>query len=412
MSKFLDFLMGKIPDKTPIENVIPDMNTPIPFDEKSKGTGSYMYREPEIFGVTMNDWRRSVERAWSESDPNRIDLADIYKAIISYDSQAIAAINQRKLGSLQGNVLIYNEDGTVNEQATKLFKTPSGSTTRWFKDFVSYSLDSIFWGFELITINVVNGNIIAKKVPERNVIPNMNCILKDVRIGNSSSNMLDFTEGPLDIITCKVSYTNDVNDLGLLNGVAPYFFSKVLSNWKMHADKFGMLTRVLKTNSENKNKLTNSYKAMQNHMRANFLVIGDGDELSFEGDNRTNVQIYKDLNDYCDANISKIIVGQTSTTDQKSYAGSAAVHEDILLSIIRSDREFIEAVVNDQLIPKLQLLKLLPEKIYFGISESASLDLVEHSTIIKTLTESGFRIDPEYIKTTFDIPLIENKIEE
>lgn len=67
--------MGKIPDKTPIENVIPDMNTPIPFDEKSKGTGSYMYREPEIFGVTMNDWRRSVERAWSESDPNRIDLA-------------------------------------------------------------------------------------------------------------------------------------------------------------------------------------------------------------------------------------------------------------------------------------------------------------------------------------------------
>lgn len=408
MSKFTDFFKwGTKPQE--IKNVIPDMqNYPIPLGEgKNAQTGSYIYREPEMFGVTLSDWRRSVERAWSESDPNRIDLTDIYKAITSYDAQAIGAIGQRKAGTLQGNVAIYNEDGTVNEQATKLIKSPSGSTARWFKDFMSYSLDSIFWGFELVTINVVNGKPVVKKVPERNVIPNMNVILKDTTIGNSKSNMLDFTEGPLDLITCKISYTNDINDLGLLNGVAPYFFSKVLSNWKMHADKFGMLTRVLKTNSENKKKLTGSYKAMRNHMRANFLVIGDGDELTFEGDTRTSMDIYKDLNNYCDSNISKIIVGQTSTTDQKSFAGSANVHENILESIIRSDREFIESVVNDQLIPKLQLLNLIPNNVYFGISENIDVDLVEQAGIIKTLTDAGFRIDPEYIEKTFDLPLVD-----
>lgn len=399
-------LFGKsIPEPTPVVTNA-SFDTIIPLDDKKgKQTGSYVYREAEIFGVTLTDWRMAVQRAWSENNPQRIELADIYKAITSYDSQTIACITQRKLGTLQGQIAIYNEDGTINDIATKIIRTPSGSTQRWFRDFISYSLDSIFWGFELVTINVVNGQIIVKKVPERNIIPNINSIMKDARIGNTPSNLLDYTYGPLDLITCKISYTNDVNDLGLLNGVAPYFFSKVLSNWKMHADRFGMLTRILKTNSDNKDKLTGSLKAMQNHVRANFLVIGENDELTFEGDTRTNITIYKDLNEYCDSNISKIIVGQTSTTDQKSFSGSAKVHEDMFESIVRSDREFIEGIVNEQLIPKLQLLGLIPQNVYFGISETADVDLKEQAEIVKIITDAGFVIDPEYITKTFDIPL-------
>lgn len=375
---------------------------------KQTQTEGFEYRQPEMFGVTLNDWKSSVEQAWSEIDPNRVELADIYKAMTSYDSQTMTAVQQRKLLTMQGELAIYNSDGTVNEEYTKLIKSPSGATKLWFRDFISYCLDSIFWGYELIAIDYVNNKVIVKKIPERNVIPNSGVILRDAQYLNSSSNSIPFNDGgKLDLITCKVSYTNDLNDLGLLNGCAPYFFSKVTGSWKAHADKFGMLTRVLKTNSENKKKMLASYNMLKNQVRGNFIILGEGDELSFEGDSRSNITIYKDLNDYCDASISKIILGQTSTTDEKSFSGSAGVHQDILNSIIKSDREFVEAVVNDQLIPKLVMFGLLPSNVYFGMQATENVDLVQMATIVKTLNDSGHKVSKDYIKKTFNVELEE-----
>lgn len=368
------------------------------------------YRQPEMFGITLNDWKNSVQVAWSEIDCNRVELADIYKAMTSYDSQTMTAIQQRKLLTMQGELAIYNQDGSVNEEYTKLIKSPSGATKLWFRDFISMCLDAIFWGYELIAIDIKDGKIIVRKIPERNVIPNKGLLLLDAQYPNSSNNSIKYNDGgKLDLITCKISYTNDLNDLGLLNGCAPYFFSKVTGSWKAHADKFGMLTRVLKTNSENKNKMTASYNMLKNQVRGNFIILGENDQLTFEGDTRTQLP-YKELNDYCDASISKIILGQTSTTDQKSFAGSAGVHQDILNSIIKSDREFIEAIVNDQLIPKLQMFGLLPQGLYFGISATENVDLVQMATIVKTLNESGHKVTSDYIKKTFGVDLVENVI--
>jgi hypothetical protein len=306
---------------------------------------------------------------------------------------------------MQGQMAFYNNDGTINEEATKLIKLPSGATSKWFRNFMSYTLDSIFWGYELIAINVKDNKIYVKKMPERNLIPSRNVLLKDTRGGLVEGNVIDYTKGKYDLVMCKVSYTGDKNDLGLLSGCAPYFFSKATNSWKMHADKFGMLTRVLKTNTENKDKMASGYQAMKNQMRANFVTIGPDDELTFEGDTRSNITIYKDLNKYCDENISKVLLGQTSTTDEKSFSGSSEVHQNVLENIITSDREFVETVVNDQLIPKLQMLGMLPAGVYFGISEKVNVDLKELSTIVKELSQAGYKPTVEYIEETFGMPI-------
>jgi hypothetical protein len=370
-------------------------------DQTAKG---YIYREPPIYGVSLLDWKHSVIRAWSELLPDRIGLCDIYTAMTTYDAQVSTVIHQRKLLTMQGDVYLYNEDGSINEEATKLIKSPSGAHKRWFRDFCNYSLDSIFFGFELITLNIINNEIIIRKVPERNVIPNQQVMMRDARIRNVESNLIHFDKKEFDLITCKVSYTNNANDLGLLSTMAPYFFSKVTGNWKAHADKFGMLTRILKTNSENATRLANSYNALKNQVRGNYIILGQGEELTFEGDMRT-VLPYKELNDSMDEQIAKIALGQTSTTDQKSYAGSANVHKLILDSYVRSDREFLESVINDQLVPKLQLLGFLPKNVYFGISESVDINLVEQSTVIMNLAKAGFKPTKEYIEQIFDMDI-------
>jgi hypothetical protein len=376
-------------------------------NKRALNPDAYEYREPAMFGITLKDWMNAVDTAWSYTNPNRVDLCDIYKAMTSYDSQTIACINQRKLFTLQGDMAFYNEDGTINEEATKLIKSPSGSTQKWFKNFMSYSLDSIFWGYELLMIDVKNNVIEIKKVPERNVIPCEHRILKDAYFPNSKDMSIDYLQPKYDFVTCKISYTGDDNELGLLSGCAPYFFSKVTGNWKAHADKFGMLTRVLRTDSENRDKLISGYNALKNQVRGNFVVLSKDDELTFEGDARSDISMYQNLNEYCDKSISKILLGQTGTTDEKSFSGSAGVHKEILDSIIRSDREFIESVVNSELVPKLQTLGLLPMNVYLGINENVNVDLTAQVAILKTLSDMGHKVTKDYIEETFDVELEE-----
>lgn len=367
---------------------------------------SYEYREPEIFGITLKDWRDGVEQAMSEINPDRVLLCDVYNAEMAYDSQIIASVNQRKLLTVQGELAFYNENGEVNEEASKLIKSPSGSTKEWFRNFLNYSMDSIFYGFELITINNNKGEIIIKKIPERNVIPHLYSIIKDARYGNTPNNLIKYNEGSLDFITCKISYKNDLRDLGLLSATAPSFFSKCTGEWASHTRKYGMPVRVLKLENPNDaNKMKGGHQALKNFQTGAFFTMSKNDDLEFHGDNSKGSEMYRELNIQCNNDISKIILGQTSSLDEKSYVGSAAVHESILGSIIKSDREFLESVVNSQLIPKLQIMGLLPNNIYFGISQNQKQDDDKRLANIKTIKDLGFKISKEFIKKNFDIEL-------
>jgi phage gp29-like protein len=146
---------------------------------------------------------------------------------------------------------------------------------------------------------------------------------------------------------------------------------------------------------------------LKNQVRGNFVVLSKDDELTFEGDARSDISMYQNLNEYCDKSISKILLGQTGTTDEKSFSGSAGVHKEILDSIIRSDREFIESVVNSELVPKLQTLGLLPMNVYFGINENVNVDLTAQVAILKTLSDMGHKVTKDYIEETFDVELEE-----
>lgn len=380
--------------------------TPIDTSSRSTINNGYEYVEPNIFGLTLKDWKDGVDTALSMYNEDRIQLCEVYQAMQTYDSQIIASINQRKLLTVQGTINIYNEDGSVNEEASSLFKNINGTSKEWFRHFLNYSLDSIFWGYELIAINIEKGEIKVKKVPEKNIIPHKSLILKDIRYGNTLNNSIKYDEGRLDFITCKISYTNNLRDLGLLSACAPSFFSKCTSEWASHTRKYGQPLRVMKMENPNDaTKLKAAHTALKNMMTGSFITMGKNDEFEFHGDNSKGSEMYEKLNIECNNNISKIILGQTGTLDEKAYVGSAAVHESILGSIIKSDREFLESVVNSQLIPKLQILGLLPNNIYFAIGQEQKVDTDKQIANLKTLSDMGFKVTKEFIETNFNVEL-------
>lgn len=64
-------------------------------------------------------------------------------------------------------------------------------------------------------------------------------------------------------------------------------------------------------------------------------------------------KIYLENIQSCNENISKLINGQTGTTDEKAYVGSAEVHERILNDYTFSRLRKMEYIINNQLIPFL-----------------------------------------------------------
>lgn len=379
--------------------------------KQQSSLNSYEYREPELFNITLKNWRYGVEQALSENNPDRIELCDVYDSMLTYDSQIISCWQQRKLLVVQGVINLYNENSTVNEDATKLIKSPSGVTKEWMRNFLNYALDSILYGFELISINNKNGEISINKIPEKNVIPHLYSVIKDTRYGNTPSNIFRYDEGSIDFVTCKISHTNNLRDLGLLSACAPSFFSKCTSEWASHTRKYGMPTRVMKLeNTADVNKMKTSHNFLKNASTGTFITMGKNDEFQMISDNSKGSEMYKELNIQLNDDISKIILGQTATSNAQAWAGSAKVHESILGAIIKADREFLESVVNSQLIPKLQIMGLLPNNVYFGISQEQKEDETVKLNNLQTIKNLGFKVTKEFIEKNFDIELEDEDI--
>ncbi len=83
----------------------------------------------------------------------------------------------------------------------------------------------------------------------------------------------------------------------------------------------------------------------------------------------------------CNSEISKIILGQTGTTDEKAYSGSADVHGDIAKQIGKQDMLYIQFVVNNQLIPMMNNLGFGLDGLKFEFDMSESLPIAEQAKI-------------------------------
>ena len=104
--------------------------------------------------------------------------------------------------------------------------------------------------------------------------------------------------------------------------------------------------------------------------------------------------------------ISKLILGQTSTISEKSFVGSAEVHERVLNNYAERDEQFIESVHNYQLVPFLKNFGLLGEGDYIECDDAEEISQTEKNKLIIELLKTGkYTIPAEYISEELDIPV-------
>ena len=83
-------------------------------------------------------------------------------------------------------------------------------------------------------------------------------------------------------------------------------------------------------------------------------VIGDGEELTVTAvASKESSDNYKSLADFCDDQIAKMMNGQTGTSKNAQWTGTAEVHERILTEFTKARMRRIQDIVNYSLFPFL-----------------------------------------------------------
>lgn len=163
---------------------------------------------------------------------------------------------------------------------------------------------------------------------------------------------------------------------GLARPVAWFYLFKNfdIKSWVQFAQVFGFPLRLGRYDSsateEEKQTLLRAVRSISQDAAA---IIPDGMQIEFQGTNATgNISLFEGLALYFDRQISKLVLGQTGTTDVGQHVGTANAHEKVRDDITKSDAAQLSATLNRDLIRPLVDLNCGPRKRYPILKVDAS----------------------------------------
>ena len=169
-----------------------------------------------------------------------------------------------------------------------------------------------------------------------------------------------------------------------------------LKDWAAFSEVYGMPLRVGKygptASKDDVRVLLRAVRSIANDAAA---VIPAGMDIEFakvEGSHGSAV--FGELIRYCDACISKIIVGQTMTADDGSSQSQATVHNEVRLDILRADGKSTGRTVTRDVIQPFVAFNFGPQPAYprvaFPVAEPD--DITALSGALQILVPLGLRV--------------------
>lgn len=344
----------------------------------------------------------ALQAAESPMYPNRFLLMQNYQQIV-LDAQVQSAMLQRKSRILCKKFMVLGPDGEIDETKTDWFNQ------KWFYDFQNLALDSIFWGFSCIQF----GPIVNDKYVSIELIPRIYVVPEFSLVRNNTATVTDgkhFDESPYNNWCIGVG---EKKDLGLLMYLAPYVIWKknAMAAWAEFAEIFGSPIRIGKTNVRDELTRKNMENMMINMGVASWAVLDLDDKVELMQASRTDAyQVFDMMVERCNSEISKIVLGQTGTTDEKAYSGSANVHMNIADMIAMQDTLKMKFVIENQLVPMMIKNGFDLSGCTFKYDETESVPIVEQAKIDASFMPY-VKFEKEYLENKYNIVLSDEEME-
>ena len=186
--------------------------------------------------------------------------------------------------------------------------------------------------------------------------------------------------------------------------------SFTLKDWAIFTQNFGMPIRIGKygpnASGDEKDVL---WRAVSNIAGDCAAIIPSGMVIEFEEVNAkgTSSELYEKRADWMDRQVSKAVLGQTTTTD--AISGGHAVSQEHRLvqeDIERSDAGIVSATVNKQIVPNIVAFNFGPQDHYpkVRIGRPDEVPLGEFSKAFAELGPLGLTADAAWLRGRLGIP--------
>lgn len=350
-------------------------------------------------------WRYALDAAENITQPRRTNLIKIYDEIW-LDGHIRGTIeNVLKEGVKSKPFQIVDKSGKENTEATEFFNS------QWFYNIVDHIIDARFWGHSLVDLRVRNGKVYQYLVPRVHVEPIYGQLLKQQTDWEGTKYREEYSGYFIE--------AGKDRDLGLFNPMIPYalFKKNAYIAWSEYCDVFGMPFRSAYTSSQQKKDHDRLATALQDMGKAGWGVFIKGvDEFKIEKADGSNSgagnTVYDQLAEKCDHQLSKIMLGNTLTTDsgKNGSRAHAEQHKDVTDDVVSALMRSVQFVVNDQLIPALiyQGLGFLEgHKFTFPIQKNKD-QIVKHLDVLLKYKD----VPDEWIEEHLGIPVAEKKAPE
>lgn len=373
-----------------------DKKTPGSADRTDEIVKRQLFRNKQ----DIKKWRSATTSAESVLRPDRVELYRIYKDVV-LDAHLSSLMRTIRLKLMSGNFMVMDSSGDLDEETTAKLKAG------WFRKYLEAFADTQFYGHSLLQLSdIVDDQFESVTLyPRENVIPEEHMLKQEINIRESG---WDYTEEPQVNWVIEIG---DRKDLGLLHKVTPHTLWKknVISAWSEFAEVFGQPTRIGKTEINDPVKRKNMETMLGNVGSLAYGVFDTQDTLEFIASSKSDAfKVYKELIELNNAEMSKLILGQTGTTDEKAFAGSADVHKTILESYIWALKEDNEIHVNDFVLPIMVFHGMIPDGSVFRWDKTEHLDLGQKFDIVDKLSDR-FNIPNEWISKEFGVPIEEDE---
>ncbi len=346
--------------------------------------------------LDIQAWRNAHRSAENIYNPRRYFLYNIYADVI-LDTHLFGIIEKREAAIKNNSFILKNKEGKENKNLSLLLNSPN------FTNFITDALDTKFWGHSLFEFTFDKNTFTYNLIPRTNVIPERGIIVAH----QYDTEGFDYTDAAYQKSTLAVGKKTD---LGLLLQASPFviYKRKCIAEYAQYIEIFGQPIREGIYDGFDDSLRQRLVEDMQAIGSSQIFVHPEGTKINFieAAEKANSAKIYTEMIDLCNAEMSKLILGNTLTTQQGNNGARSLgeVHESAENIIKDSDKRYIENILNYQLKPLLVANGFsITEDEFFHINESEEIDYKTRIDI-DTKLNAIIPIDDDYFYTTYNIP--------
>lgn len=350
--------------------------------------------------VDLQHWEVAYNAAKNPLNPDRTRLLDVYDSLL-VDSHLAAAVETRVLRVLRSRYRLVGADGQPRPDLLPLLQH------RWFEDFLWYAMEADFRGHTLIELGELEAPGRLKwveRINPRNVLPRQGLVVRRPL----DTTGYKFREAPLHTYLIEVGRPDD---LGSLSQVGPMAVLKkyALGSWSDYVHKFGIPARWVKTNSTDLRRIKQLEAIMQGMVSSSYGVFAADEEVQIMPTPGTDAhQVFDSFIARLNSEISKRLLGQDGTTDNKDASGtygSLKVLQGVAEDRHQADKASMAYVINNDLFPRLVQLGYPLAGIRFewdGLQDLSAGELVDAVAKLGMV----FDIDPKHVEERTGIKIL------